>query len=1070
MGTDFVQQLPQLEALCERLYNSQVPEERAQAEQHLRMFGASTEGINACKAILDNSQSAYAQLLASSSLLKIVTEHSVSPAIRLEMRNYFLSFLDSRGPQLEAWVVTSVVQLLCRTTKVGWFDDQQRTIVEDARRFLQKGSMDHYLLGLKILNMLVCEMNNQPKRQSKLMTVHRKTAVAFRDNELGQVFQLSLFSLRQLQEVKDDASTKLKDQALQLALNCLTFDFVGTCLDDCEDVPGTIQVPSSWRPVIEDPATVQVFYEYYGASSPPLSNTALECLVRLASVRRSLFQMEVERSKLLNRLMTCTRDILRTQQGLSEQDNYHEFCKLLGRIKANFNLQDLVNVENYAEWIELVANFTMQSLNSWQWAASSMYYLLALWSRLVTSMPYLKGDSPSLMEANVPKIVHAYLTSRLDCVRAVLQNGITEDPLDNEGELQDQLESLPHLFRFQYDKTCVLVCSLLDPIAKGFQDWSTGQPPGQDARQLSVLEGQLTWLVYIIGAVLRGRLSTSSSETMESLDGDLSARVFSLLGVMETGLHQQRYRETSRQRLDLAILSFFQSFRRVYIGETVMHSSKVYARLGERLPGIRDHLTVLNIIVKTITNNLRAYGDCDGLIDASLSLFQDLGGGYMSGKLLMKLETVNTLLQHHSSDRFDFLRQPTSFRSRTIFYNTLTKLLFMEDTPTKFKTFVAPMQQVLVGLHTASQSATSAQAVRQSVPKETVMGLFRDLRGVVSAAGNRRSYGLIFDWLYPAHFPVILTCLEAWSDSPEVTTPLLKFMAEFVQNKTQRLSFDLSSPNGILLFREVSKVLVMHGSAVLQRGNVPDIYQHKYKGIWICLQILTRALAGNYVNFGVFGLYGDPALEDALKISLKMALSIPLNDIIAYKKLARAFYSLVDVLCEHHTSVIAACQQSTFAFIMTSLETGLKALDVTISSQCAAALNHLAAYYFRHVVAAVDVNSPPPAAQALAEHIRQTPDVFPSMLKTLFEIVLFEECTNMWSLSRPMLSLILINEEVFTQLKSQFVSMQPTEKQQHTSAWLEKLMQDVQRNLDPKNRDKFTQNLTIVRHEFKAKG
>ncbi|CAD7702852.1 unnamed protein product, partial [Ostreobium quekettii] len=258
-----------------------------------------------------------------------------------------------------------------------------------------------------------------------------------------------------------------------------------------------------------------------------------------------------------------------------------------------------------------------------------------------------------------------------------------------------------------------------------------------------------------------------------------------------------------------------------------------------------------------------------------------------------------------------------------------------------------------------------------SVPKETVMGLFRDLRGVVSAAGNRRPYGLVFDWLYPAHFPVILKCLEAWSDTPDVTTPLLKFVAEFVQNKTQRLSFDLSSPNGILLFREVSKVLVTHGTAVLQKGDVPDIYHHKYKGIWICLQILTRALAGNYVNFGVFGLYGDSALEDALKISLKMALSIPLNDIIAYKKLSKSFYSLVDVLCEHHTSVIASCEQSTFVFLMTALETGLKALDVTISSQCAAALNHLAAYYFRHVVAAIDVNSPPPAAQALAEHIRQ---------------------------------------------------------------------------------------------------
>lgn len=37
----------------------------------------------------------------------------------------------------------------------------------------------------------------------------------------------------------------------------------------------------------------------------------------------------------------------------------------------------------------------------------------------------------------------------------------------------------------------------------------------------------------------------------------------------------QRHQQRSKQRLDLAILSFFQSFRRVYVGDQAMHSSKV---------------------------------------------------------------------------------------------------------------------------------------------------------------------------------------------------------------------------------------------------------------------------------------------------------------------------------------------------------------------------------------------------------------------------------------------------------------------------------------------------------------
>lgn len=69
-------------------------------------------------------------------------------------------------------------------------------------------------------------------------------------------------------------------------------------------------------------------------------------------------------------------------------------------------------MDSYNEWIQMVAQFTVNSLNSWQWASGSVYYLMGLWSRLVSSMPYLKGESPSLLETYIPKITEAYVTSR----------------------------------------------------------------------------------------------------------------------------------------------------------------------------------------------------------------------------------------------------------------------------------------------------------------------------------------------------------------------------------------------------------------------------------------------------------------------------------------------------------------------------------------------------------------------------------------------------------------------------------------------------------------------------------
>lgn len=45
----------------------------------------------------------------------------------------------SRGTQLEPFVVTSLVQLLCRMTKLCWFDDDAfHSIVDDAKTFLEK--------------------------------------------------------------------------------------------------------------------------------------------------------------------------------------------------------------------------------------------------------------------------------------------------------------------------------------------------------------------------------------------------------------------------------------------------------------------------------------------------------------------------------------------------------------------------------------------------------------------------------------------------------------------------------------------------------------------------------------------------------------------------------------------------------------------------------------------------------------------------------------------------------------------------------------------------------------------
>ena len=177
-------------------------------------------------------------------------------------------------------MITSLMQLLSRTTKLGWFeDDQHRGIVDDAKKFLSMNSLDHYLLGLRVLNQLVAEMNQPLPGRS--LTQHRKCAVSFRDIGLLSIFQTALSSLREFGgNMHNETGDRIKGQGILLALKCLCFDFVGTSLDESNEDLGTIQVPSAWRPVMEEPNTMQLFFDIYGSTQPPLSNQAIECLVR----------------------------------------------------------------------------------------------------------------------------------------------------------------------------------------------------------------------------------------------------------------------------------------------------------------------------------------------------------------------------------------------------------------------------------------------------------------------------------------------------------------------------------------------------------------------------------------------------------------------------------------------------------------------------------------------------------------------------------------------------------------------------------------------------------------------
>ena len=115
------------------------------------------------QAILDSATSPYAQLFATSSLTKLLTDVPLLAPTRADTRAYSVNFLAAKGASLEPFVATAQIQLLSRAVKVGWADDPDAhdAVVAEIMDFLKQPSEAHYLLGLKIFHQLVSEMNQQ---------------------------------------------------------------------------------------------------------------------------------------------------------------------------------------------------------------------------------------------------------------------------------------------------------------------------------------------------------------------------------------------------------------------------------------------------------------------------------------------------------------------------------------------------------------------------------------------------------------------------------------------------------------------------------------------------------------------------------------------------------------------------------------------------------------------------------------------------------------------------------------------------------------------------------------------
>lgn len=1083
-STISTQHLKEVEQMCRDLYETDDNDRRQRAQTTLVSLSESPEALDTAKSLLQFSKTPTCLVVAANLIDQRITSQiqPISLHERIQLKTNLQEYLlSSVTAQFTHYVMQQLSSVLAKLCKIGWLDALDddfpfRSIVKETIWMITHDHTGSHMklapfIGMLIFKELVAHFGQPGSIRS--LSRHRKLLSSFRDDGLNEIFSTAINYLKEKQAkndingiAKDDALYITVGQALNLCSLCLQFDFSGISSDDPSDELTSLQVPPTWKKYFCELDTLRMFFQLYSCLPADIAHFAMCCLNSMSAVRRGILDT-YERQDFLKELVQGVCRNLSSKMHLNNSDCYHQFCRLILRLKANYQMLELVKLgEDYKLLLTQLSEFTIQSFYSMgEFSSQSIYYLISFWSKQVSSMPYARSQDVEILKTFTPGIVQAYIKYRLETSADV---DACEEIFEDHGTLQHQLDQIATISRCDYNHTCQFVLTCFDHCARNYQSALVNPTTNSNGVSSSeVCEMQLSWLVLISGYMIGARVAYSTVEAHDTLDGELASRILQLSSFMD----QNRAR-MKRTRLDESLLLFLDQLRKNYVIEHIQKNTQLYDVLSSQL-NIHDDICLLEIYIQRIITNLKVYKENSTILNKTLNLLNELSTGTSMPKKIIKLEAAK-MLAHTSVVDFPFLSYTSESRShlklRVSFYKCLSRLMIndiKEEDNDTFIMYVTPFNTVFQQLSTLLQASTTSSLGNEIQVKRIIAGISCDLRGVINTIENKVCFQMFFSWFFPDYMNLLVNCVSKYYNDSDVILPLLKLFEEISTNHSQRLNPGVTSPNGILLFKQLSRVVFCYGTQIINYTDFQpkDIYDRKYKGMMVCFRILKSGLSGQYCNFGVFRLYNDSALDDALQTFIKMLISVPLDQMMAFPRLTVAYFSVLEILCQDHIDFFCQLDQQVILYVLSSVSSGIKSNNTLMCTGCCQTLDYMLSYVYKQA------NRKTPSSEAV--HIlnvfQNSKNILQDITSSILNTIMFQDCRNQWSMSRPLLCLILIDFEYFQTFQKRVLELQPMELLLRMSKCFSDLMEGIEQSVSTKNKDKFSQNLNILRRDLNNK-
>merc|ERR1712039_365110 len=179
-----------------------------------------------------------------------------------------------------------------------------------------------------------------------------------------------------------------------------------------------------------------------------------------------------------------------------------------------------------------------------------------------------------------------------------------------------------------------------------------------------------------------------------------------------------------------------------------------------------------------------------------------------------------------------------------------------------------------------------------------------------------------------------------------------------------------------------------------------------------------------------------------------------LTELSAFLKALKPYYYFLELATRSHMAKVMELEPIMLTTLVQSVEEGLLSFETGVSMQCCATVDNIISHFHAQLG-----GKPSPEQERVRRFLGEAPQCLQKILHLMFQLVMTGEFSSTWSISRPLLGLVLLHERNFTQLKEQLVNSQIEERRGKLRGYFDDLMSGVENNLSTKNKDHFTRNL-----------